>query len=302
MADDTSAGATAAPPDLEARLADQMEKVIIKKIAADQLVVPSLPAAALKCMQLIRNPDFSLQDAVAVIERDPILTAQIIKMANSAALASREPVRNVLQALGRIGVKRLGAFLVEACARTVFESRDPRILAASRGLWDHSLAVAMLAKKIVSLSKAGDADTAYLGGLLHDVGKPIVAALLLEVEKASLGRAASAAWIQSSQWIGVVHRVHRKVGVALAEKWQLSESTCQCIKDCGSYDKANPASVTNAVTLANALAKREGLSVGPPGGEDSSSLVADGAALLGLDDAAIASLTSGLKQSVEQQR
>ena len=96
---------------------------MIKKIAADQLVLPSLPATALKCLNLLKNPDFSLKEASALIERDPILTAQILKLANSAGMASRDPAQSALQAVTRFGIQKLKSFLIESSARKVFESR-----------------------------------------------------------------------------------------------------------------------------------------------------------------------------------
>jgi len=164
------------------RLAEQMEKIVINRISNDQLVLPPMPAVALKVLTLLKNPDFSLKEAATTIERDPILTVQVLKAANSAAMGSRDPIQSVLQAVTRFGVQKLRTFLIEMSARKIFESRDARIVEAARGVWEHSLAVAMLARDVVAFSNSGAPDFGYLGGLLHDIGKPIVAAMLLEAE------------------------------------------------------------------------------------------------------------------------
>ena len=83
------------------KLAEQMEKIVLNRIGNDQLVLPPMPAVALKCLTLLKNPDFSLKEAAALIERDPILTAMMLKVANSAAMATRDPVQSVLQAVTR---------------------------------------------------------------------------------------------------------------------------------------------------------------------------------------------------------
>jgi len=164
------------------KLAEQMEKIVLNRIGNDQLVLPPMPAVALKCLSLLKNPDFSLKEAASLIERDPILTALMLRVANSAAMATRDPVQSVLQAVTRFGMQKLRMFLIEASARKVFESRDTRIVEAARGVWEHSLAVAMLARDVVAFSNSGSPDFGYLGGLLHDIGKPIVAAMLLEAD------------------------------------------------------------------------------------------------------------------------
>lgn len=293
-----SPAAPAAPP---GRLAAELEKIVTKRIAADQLVLPAIPAVALKCLNLIKDPDFSLKEAASIIERDPMLTAQILRLANSAAMATRDPAQSVLQAVTRMGIQKLRTFLVESSARKVFESRDPRIVEASRGVWEHSVAVAMLGRDVVAFSNSGSPDFGYLGGLLHDVGKPIVAAMLLEAEKAILGAKSSATWIGSGEWIGVVQRVHRQVGVALAEKWEMPEPVCRGIRDCQDYDNSDRLSIANAVRFANALAKQQGIYVGDVVTEDIDALVMIGRSLLGLDEETVSRLTTGLRDKVKEQ-
>ena len=78
-------------PSKDERLSTQLENIILDRIEKDRLELPSMPAVASKCMELLRKPDFSLQRAVSLIEADPILAAQLIRLSNSAAFASREP-------------------------------------------------------------------------------------------------------------------------------------------------------------------------------------------------------------------
>jgi putative nucleotidyltransferase with HDIG domain len=236
-----------------------------------------------------------------VIERDPMLTVQVIKVANSAAMASRDPVQSILQAVTRFGTQKLRMFLIEASARKVFESRDARIVEAARGVWEHSLAVAILARDVVVFSNSGAPDFGYLGGLLHDIGKPIVAMMLLEAEKAILGAKASMTWIGSTEWIAIIQRIHRQVGVALAKKWEMAEPVCRSIKDCDEYDNSDRLSVANAVRFANAVAKQQGLYVGPVDADDIDALVMIGRSLLGLEPDVVARLTDGLKNKAKDQ-
>jgi putative nucleotidyltransferase with HDIG domain len=283
------------------RLAEQMEKIVLSRIGSDQLVLPPMPAVALKCLTLLKDPEFSLKEAATLIERDPILTVQVLKLANSAAMATREPVHSVLQAVTRFGVQKLRTFLIEVSARKVFESRDARIVEAARGVWEHSLAVAILARDVVAFSNCGSPDFGYLGGLLHDIGKPIVAAMLLEAEKAILGSKASVQWIGSAEWIGIIQRIHRQVGVALAKKWEVAEPVYRSIKDCDEYDNSDRLSVPNAVRFANAVTKQQGLYVGPVVADDIDALVMIGRSLLGLEADVLPRLTDGLKAKVRDQ-
>src|SRR5579862_7610183 len=75
---------------VESRLASQMESIILARLATDRLVLPALPAAALKCIRLLKDPEISLKAAAAVDEQDPVLAAGLIGLANSAGFATRE--------------------------------------------------------------------------------------------------------------------------------------------------------------------------------------------------------------------
>lgn len=288
-------------PAPQSRLAEELEKIVTKRIASDHLVLPAMPPMAAKALALTKEADFSLKEAAALIEKDPILAAQLLKLAGSAGMGAREPMKSVLQAVTRLGVQKLRIFLVEATTRKVFESRDPRIAEASRGLWEHSLAVAILARDVVAFSNSGDPEFGYLGGLLHDIGKPIVGTMLLEAEKAVLGSKANAHWISGGEWIGVIQRCHRSVGVALAEKWEMPDAVCRSVRDCEEYDNSERLSVANAVRFANAIAKQQGLYVGEISRDDIDALVMIGRSLLNIDEEVVARLTGGIRHMVKEQ-
>ena len=296
------------PPDsrsgdqsVEGRLAAQMESIILARLATDRLVVPALPAAALKCIRLLKDPEFSLRSVAGLMEQDPVLAAQLIRLANAAAYASLEPVKTVLGAVTKLGANQLKTFLFEVSANQLFESRDERIARSCRAVWEHSLAVALLAKDVAAFANAGDTDAAYLGGLLHDVGKPIVASMLLQAERSVTQQNARGGWIDSARWSRVIASVHRKVGVALARKWDLPEAVAKCVETCDDYDSVDRLSVVNAVRFANALAKREGFYLGEVDQQDNDALIMIGCSLLGIDSTIAARLTKDLPQRIGRQ-
>ncbi len=285
---------------VEGRLAAQMESIILARVATDRLVVPALPAAALKCIRLLKDPEISLKAAATVIEKDPVLAAGLVRLANSAAYAARVPAKSVLAAVTKIGIAKLKTFLFEASANQLFESRDERIARSCRSVWEHSVAVAMLARDVVAFANAGDSDDAYLGGLLHDVGKPVVASLLLQAEHTATQQRARAAWIDSERWARVIASVHRTVGIAIARKWELPETVVKSVQRCDDYDAADRLSGVNAVRFANALAKREGIYLGAVDTADNDALIMIGCSLLGLDTSVIDRLVKDIHTRVER--
>ncbi len=279
--------------------AEQLELIVKARIEKDNLTLPALPVIAFKAIELTRAPDISLQDVSTLIEKDPVLAAQILRMCNSAAMATREPCKSINQAVTRLGTKNLRSALLEISARKLFESRDTKVSAAVKVLWEHSRAVALLAQKVSVVSGAADPDTAYLAGLLHDVGKPVVATMLLEAENQILQRNPKL-WIDFPTWLGVLQRCHRPIGLSLAKKWQLTEEIQKAIEECADYDPANRLSTGNAVRFANAVTKQQGIYIGEVNADDNDALVMVGRSLLGIDDETLARLAGDLKEKAKE--
>jgi putative nucleotidyltransferase with HDIG domain len=290
---------SAAPPSSAGeRVGVQLEQMVLRRLEEDKLVLPPMPSAATRVLDLLQKSDFNMNKVAELLESDPILAARVIRTVNSAAMATRNPASSIKDAVTRLGQRNLRAVLVEASVGSVFESRDRRIGEQAKGVWMHSVAVALLARDLAILIGLPEPEEAYLSGLLHDVGKPVLAILLLEAEKAVISRT-SKGFLGSEDWMMVLARSHRTVGVALAKKWQLPAPVVKAIEDCADYDSADRKSVANVVRMANAVAKQQGLYVGTFDPEDINALVMIGRSLLGFEDEALVRLAGGLRDKVQ---
>jgi putative nucleotidyltransferase with HDIG domain len=281
-------------------LADQMADIVVKRVENDRLVLPTLPVAADKSLQLLRDPDVNLKAVARTLERDPMLSARVLRAANAAAFGGQS-VSHLEQAVSRMGVQKLKVLLVDASARKVFESRDPRIAEAFRLLWEHSVAVALLARDVAALCSAGDPDVSYMAGLLHDIGKPVLGAMMLEAEKMVVGSRPGASWISADAWLAGVQKVHRQVGMTLATHWQLPELVKRTIAESSEYDSSNRHSAVNTVCFANALAKAQGFYTGPCDVDDANALIMIGRSLLGIDEEPVLRLVANLKERIHSE-
>jgi putative nucleotidyltransferase with HDIG domain len=279
------------------RLSEQLEQIVLKRIAEDALVLPTLPAVVTKALEVLKDPDVSFKQVGVIIERDPVLAARVLRMATSAAFAGGTKKVSLAEALARLGAKAVRTLLVEATAQKVFVSRDPKITDSMKRVWQHSVAVATLSRDVLALGGSNDSEAAYLAGLLHDVGKPVVASLLLEFER-QVTEVYNRPFIDSAEWVSVIGRTHRAVGVALAEKWQMPEQVTRCIRDSAEYDNADRASLVNIVCFSNSLAKKTGIYAGTIDADEADALVMIGRSLIGANDEIVKKLTRGLKERV----
>lgn len=293
MADAPNAG----PPAFNEKLAAQVEALVLKRIEANQLELPTMPVTAMKALEQLKKPNFTFKGIAGTLEYDPMLVARVLKVATSAAYATGGKTPSLSDALTRIGEKGVKTIIVEAAAEKIFNSRNTKIMESAKKVWQHSLAVAMLARDIAALTNGKDAEAAYLAGLLHDVGKPIVATILLEAER-QITEYRNKTFIESAEWTWVVRKTHRPVGIALCEKWQLPTAIARTVRECSEYDPSDRGAVGNSVCFANALAKSEGYAEDGADIDDARALVMIGRSMLGVDDGMIAPLVANLKQKV----
>ncbi len=279
------------------KLASELEVILTKRIQSDQLVLPTMPAVALKVAEILKDPDAGMKEVAAQLEKDPVLAARALRMATSAAFAGGGKKVTLQEALARLGTKTIKSLLVEASASKLFVSRNPQINEQLKVLWEHSVAVGTMARDVLALTGASDSEGAYLAGLLHDVGKPVVATMLLELER-QLTEVYQRNWIDSGEWLEVIAKVHRPVGVALGERWQLPGPIVACIRESQEYDKGERNSFPNAVCFANALAKKSGIYAGPVDAEDNDAIIMIGRSVIGISDDILRTLTKGLRERV----
>ncbi|OFX26321.1 MAG: histidine kinase [Anaeromyxobacter sp. RBG_16_69_14] len=282
------------------KLATELKSILLKRIQSDQLVVPTIPSVVQKVQEALREGDQTVaKRAAEILEQDAFLAARALRAALGSTKASSGQKQPTLSdAVTKLGPRGVKGLLIEATAQKVFVSRDGEIANALRRTWEHSVAVGTLARDVLALSGHADSDAAYLAGLLHDIGKPVVASVLLEAERQTT-ELYNRPWIPCAEWVEVIAKTHRAVGVALAEKWQLPEGVVKCLQENLDYDNADRTSIVNAVVFANALAKKTGVYVGTVDADDIDAIVMIGRSLIGVNDEILRTLTKGLKDRVD---
>jgi putative nucleotidyltransferase with HDIG domain len=280
-------------------MARRAEELVLKRIDAEDLGLPALPLVAVRCIEILSHADFSVNDLARAIETDPLVAARVVRLANSAARSTLEPARSVIQSVMRLGADELQTLMFEVSARPIFASHDRTISALGSELWSHSVAVALLARALVRKVSGAQPEAAYLAGLLHDVGKPLMAAMLLDAER-RLFNVRTKTWLFPATWLALIARAHRRVGIALAQAWRLPPLVVASVRDAQSYDVDDGTKPANAVRLANALAKTAGIYAGEFDEADVADQVFTGRKLFALSEKEAAGLVDGLRARVDE--
>lgn len=276
------------------RLVGKLSEIIGQRVETDKLVLPCLPAAGRHCTRLLRDGELAAPKLVDAVARDPILAAQVLRLAN----ASGAPVVSIEQAVARLEAARLKGPLAEMAARQTSESQSRAIADAARAIWRHSLAVALLARDLAALAQTTSGDEAYTAGLLHDVGELVLAGMLLEAER-HLSHTRGLGWIRPAQWTSAVKQRHRAIGQLIADKWGLPPAAQRCARDVLEYEAGDRTAAVNFVIFANALAKRLGLYHGSFDADDAAALEVIGRSMLGLQEGVVNALAAGIGDRVD---
>jgi putative nucleotidyltransferase with HDIG domain len=136
--------------------------------------LPTAPVVMVKLIALFREPECDLDEVVNLLSVDPALTAEVLRLCNSAHFGADEAVVDVFDA-----VMRLGFYEVYRRALAMFSLKTMSAGTAGDSisvdqLWRHSAATAVLSGMIAK--QTGDSEgAAYTAGLLHDIGKLVLA-------------------------------------------------------------------------------------------------------------------------------
>jgi putative nucleotidyltransferase with HDIG domain len=295
---DDKCGLSAEDQERPQRVGGKLAGIIHDRLCSQNLVLPTMPHIAVETVRLLGEDNNTFALIVRTVEKDPMLAAQVLKVANSITFATTEKAKTLDQAINRLGARQLRLLLIELSTHRVFQSREKRIRDAFNGIWEHSLAVALLSRSICNAIGHGtDSELSHLAGLLHDLGKPMVGAMLLEAERRL--SVDEKRFMTPGLWIKVVDESHRNVGKAIVRSWNMPAEIVETVEFCSKYDDKLPYQIRNIVTLANALAKAAGYCLGTTELEGNDVQIEYGLHLLGIDPEQVKSLLAELGGQVQ---
>jgi HD-like signal output (HDOD) protein len=252
---------------------------------------PLLPAVALDVHRLAQSADVDIGKLVGTLEKDPLLAARVVKIAQSAAFASVGNINSLKDAALRIGLRNVCDLAWEvAVSMRVF--RAPRFEAAMEVVRRHSAACGQIAR-LVSSQTAIAPDYAFLCGLLHDIG--FAACLILLGEQTDL-----APGLDEAELGAALRTCHEEASRIVAALWKLPPEVQKVI---GGHHTAvvdrwvhPPIAV---VVVAEGLAEELGFGVslgGKPQDGTNEAAFALAREALSLDDALLAKLRTGAQK------
>lgn len=262
--------------------------------------VGTVPTSVAQVFALINDPKAGAADFERVIRPDVGLTANLLRCANSAYYRATREITSVRDAISRMGLRRV----FELAATASFAESIPGQLAGydldADRFWSHAVSAAVLADRIGREAGFTYPDLAFTAGLLHDIGK-LVIANYLSADGAPL--AASGVRFKTvadeNQTLGIDHAV---LGEALALSWCLPKDiagACRWHHSPLDAPTATLRSLSAVVQVADASAHSSLLGLD---GQSDAPMLVETMEHLGLDADQVAALIERSRPEIERTR
>ncbi len=186
----------------------------LERYLIEHLELPILPEAAVRIIALCQDPDADAHDIQAALERDPSLSSHVLRIANSAMFAPVEPIISLKQAVSRLGMTTIrNLALAVSMQGRLFCSKQHEEL--TRTMWAHSALAAVFARDLARRLRR-NGEMAFLWGLMHDVGRPLVLQAAIERPELLTVDGDGGQLLEAA-----MDTFHARVGARLVQAWGL---------------------------------------------------------------------------------
>ena len=274
----------------------------VKRIISVTGNLPPVPHVAAKIMDLVGNENTSVRDLQKVISADPALTARILKMANSVFYSFDQKVSTLSHALVILGFRTVQSMGVAASSRSLFVKKGSQFGLKEKLLWEHSIAVAMGCRQVSRLVGYQQEETAFIVGLLHDIGK----AILNEVVPKKYAKIVETVYNEGRTTAEVEREMlgfdHTHIGALIAQKWNFSWDMVEAIAYHHSPEAQSTGSPLSAI-LAVSNDTCKGMGIGLEKVSNGTPISQTwGAKALNLDENACAQIPEVLRVVLEEEK
>jgi HD-like signal output (HDOD) protein len=141
-----------------------------KFLAAGGEALPSLPEVVIKLEEVLRQPDYSLENIAGIIEKDPAISSKLLQVANSSAFARNSVIHDLKHAVSFLGVKQIKEIVLYLAALKSFKISH-QCHANVAEISEHSFLCSRLAVEVANTVLPGQEREVATAALLHDIGK-----------------------------------------------------------------------------------------------------------------------------------
>jgi putative nucleotidyltransferase with HDIG domain len=227
--------------------------------------LPPLPQVAAQVLRIVGDPDSSTDELQRVVSTDQALTAQILKIANSAMFGMMREVKTLTQAIMTLGYSTIKSVVIASSAKNLYNRGSSGL--QERLMWEHALVTALAGRAYSRQLRFARSEEVFLAGLMHDIGKSVMGIKFPDRYGAMIRTVYNNEQLDTLELeLETFGFDHTMVGEALMKSWNLAQSIEQTVRWHHEPMDTPPEnrSITAMVALGNQLALELNIGVGKP--------------------------------------
>ena len=243
-------------------------KTSIEKSVQD---LPALPTVVMRILKETESPDACTQTIERMLAADQALTSKVLRVVNSAYYGLSGQVTSLSQAIVILGLQQIRNLVLSVSAYSAIKPRTARQQETMRVFWLHSFGTAAATQIICQRKRLSiqDAETAFVGGLLHDIGRLFLFSNFTQTYDQVIRYAEQKKMPVEKAELRLLGLDHGAVGAQMAEHWKLPKPLVKMIgeHEAPSQDAVDP--LLYALCIADWITKDlyfdpERIEVSPP--------------------------------------
>ena len=222
----------------------------LKRVISGLGALPTPPRVYMRLTEALNSPYSSIDEIGAIVQEDPALTLKLLQISNSAYFGVSQKIVTPMEAVQIVGLEILRALVLCIHAFKFYQDKKFRSISITE-LWDHSLRTATAARKLARHENlpAEQCEETFVSGLLHDIGKLILAANAEKDYRVALELSSRTALPLEQAEAGIFATTHAHVGAYLLALWGVPESVISGVELHHSLDPARIDSFNAAVAV-----------------------------------------------------
>ncbi len=200
------------------------------RIVASIEELPPMPGVVTHVLQMLSDPECSMAELTRALSQDQSLVVRLIKVSNSALYGSSRKISTLSQAVTRMGTRIVRNLVLAAFTQSLFPVNRSSIGLWAQSLWQHSKECALASRRIAEAVHYHDPEEAFVGGLLHDIGKLVILLKMPDKYQSVRKIQASSRISTADAELRTLGCDHTLVGELLMQKWKMPANLQACVR------------------------------------------------------------------------
>ena len=228
--------------------AAQFKAKVEEELAEGRLIFPVSMEVSLRVKRMADDPDSTLDEIAAVVQAEPVLSAKVLRMANTVVLNPYgASIQTVREAVARMGLSALRSLAIAvASEQLVADKRSPAMKQMASDLWNRTIDIAAWCFALARQTRVAKPDAAMLAGMMSTIGQFFLIARSSDYPAMEQ---------EIDRFAALVDELHTRVGLVILEVFDLPETVLDSIAEQEGPLCWPPAGLEDLLSLSQVIAE-----------------------------------------------